>query len=203
MPFPKTAAPGLGLFALSGTQSAPFALGGCPHSSCPPSSDTIPARPRQLSPQHTAGPGVGCERTVTLVGSGGGGHWLTLFLHWPQLPGGCHGPREQQRALHHLSERRPVSAGVGWGAGRWSGAPGGGTLTPGLGETQGSATALRLVQAPFPPRPGCRAVGPQRALHRALVVQGSESAPQPKLSSRHPRPWPLREAGRVISCTKP
>lgn len=44
----------------------------------------------------------------------GGGRGLTLFLFWLQLPGGCGGPGEQQRALHHLGKWRALSAGA-WG----------------------------------------------------------------------------------------
>lgn len=53
-----------------------------------------------------------CEQGwVKLVGLGQGSG-ATLFLFWPQLPGGCHGAGEQQRAVYHLGKRCPVPAGV-------------------------------------------------------------------------------------------
>lgn len=53
-----------------------------------------------------------CEQGwVKLVGLGQGSR-ATLFLFWPQLPGGCHGAGEQQRAVYHLGKRCPVPAGV-------------------------------------------------------------------------------------------
>lgn len=39
---------------------------------------------------------------------------LILFLSWVQLPGDRDWAGEQQRALHCLSKRRPLSTGV-WG----------------------------------------------------------------------------------------